>query len=726
MDLVIYTEGLPFNGNTPFTRSLGGSESAVVFMARELSRRGHRVQVFCNKEKETTDSLDCVAYNGVKYHDLTEWPRFVSEGACDVFICCRFLSGLVAPVNSKLNIVWNHDLITKPVAQQLMSLMYKIDRLFVLSEFHRQQFARHLEVPTDHYVVTRNGIDLELVVKAIEGVARDRNRLIYTSRPERGLDILLRMWPTLKEKRPDLKLAVAFYENPGADAQMADYLHALRTLGEQLPDVHFLGALSKRELYREIAASGLLVYPATFPEVSCLTALEAAACGTPVVASRFCALKESVADGETGLLIPGDPHTDEYQCAFVETIVNLLEDDARWHQLSDAGKQRIASRYQWRQIAEEWETIFKELLARQAHVSCPPSNRRGAPQCAPTPTQNITQSVSVCMIVKDAQGTLYRCLDSIKSIADEIIICDTGSCDHTKEIAREYTDQVYEIPWEDDFAAARNRSLEHATKDWILWLDADEYLLGAEQLPKYLRDNMYNGYVIRQHHHALDAEFKPDVPVRLFRNHKGIKFFGCVHEHPETALNEGVRPAVILSDVHIMHDGYVTEAIRRKRFLRNLPLVLKDRKRHPERRLGLIFLARDYIHLARYELEHTQGVMTDRAYKYLTRAAAIHREHFASPQDPLHSYSFPLYQTALELMGEGFTLGYFVSVGEESPDSGDGRRAWVRPPYSDGAGPMQHVRVADEEEARAFLTRHLEELLKAARVEEEFPFEEAA
>ena len=189
--------------------------------------------------------------------------------------------------------------------------------------------------------------------------------------------------------------------------------------------------------------------------------------------------------------------------------------------------------------------------------------------------------LEVAREIADAQAALYRCLESVKPIADEIIVCDTGSSDRTMEIAREYTDQVYEIPWDDDFAAARNRSIEKATGDWVLWIDADEYLLGAENLGKYLRDNMYNGYVIRQHHHAIDAEFKPDVPVRLFRNRMGIRFFGCVHEHPETGLNEGVKPAVILGDVHVMHDGYVTENVRRRRFLRNLPMVLKDRKRHP-------------------------------------------------------------------------------------------------------------------------------------------------
>jgi glycosyltransferase involved in cell wall biosynthesis len=576
----------------------------------------------------------------------------------------------------------------------------------MLSEFHKGTFQRCLDVPEERYVVTRNGVDLALVDEAIADAERDPERVLYTSRPERGLDVLLTIWPELKRRRPDLKLAVTYYENPGADAQMAEYLDALKRTAEQLPDITLLGALSKRELYREIASSALVIYPATFPEVSCISALEAAACGTPIVASRYAALKETVVDGETGLLVPGDPHTEGYQSRFIESVTGLLGDAARLRELSAAGRRRVEEHYQWRDIAAEWAAAFEALLGNaylgQERVSCAGhGNARPAAR----------QTVSVCMIVKNAQATLYRCLDSVKAIADEIIVCDTGSTDHTMEIAREYTDQVHWIPWEDDFAAARNRSIEKASRDWILWLDADEYMLGGEHLAQYLRDNMYNGYVIRQHHHAVDAQFKPDVPVRLFRNHGDVRFFGCVHEHPETELNKGVAPAVILSDVHIVHDGYVTEAIRRKRFLRNLPLLLKDRNRHPNRRLGLVFLARDYVHLARYELERTRGLMTDKARKYLERTIEIHREHFRSPDDPLYTYSFPLYQSALELLGEGFDLGYFLALSGE-------------PLHDVGSQPIQRRRCLDEAEAKEFLEHHLSELLSESQTENEFPFEE--
>ena len=85
-------------------------------------------------------------------------------------------------------------------------------------------------------------------------------------------------------------------------------------------------------------------------------------------------------------------------------------------------------------------------------------------------------TLSVCMIVRDEAPVLERCLDSLRAVWDELIVLDTGSTDETPEIARRYTDKVFFMPWEDDFAAARNRAFSYATGDWILSIDADEYL----------------------------------------------------------------------------------------------------------------------------------------------------------------------------------------------------------------------------------------------------------
>ncbi len=442
------------------------------------------------------------------------------------------------------------------------------------------------------------------------------------------------------------------------------------------------------------------------------------------------------------MLVPGDPRGEEYAAAFAGAVADLLSDEERRRGMAAAARGRVEEQYQWRGIAEEWEECFRGMgVGTGAGDTSPGATKApaygagdqddgegsGGEVLRFAQDDRGRQTVSVCMIVKNAQGTLYRCLDSVKPIADEIIVCDTGSTDRTIEIVREYTDQVHQIPWDDDFAAARNQSIRHATKDWILWIDADEHLIGGEHLGKYLRDNMYAGYVIRQHHHAIDAQFNPDVPVRLFRNGRGIRFFGCVHEHPETELNEGVHPAVALGDVHILHDGYVTEEIRRARFRRNLPLLIKDRERHPNRRLGLIFVERDLIHLARYDLERTGGATTEKAQDCLRRAVHIHRTHFRSPDDALYGYSFPLYQSALELLGEGVEVRWVLSVNDNGQrhDPLRLRSGQALAPLGMTQQEIQRRLVLDEAEAREFLNLELSRRLAEVRGEEEFPFEGA-
>ena len=85
-------------------------------------------------------------------------------------------------------------------------------------------------------------------------------------------------------------------------------------------------------------------------------------------------------------------------------------------------------------------------------------------------------AISLCMIVKDEEAVLERCLDCFGELADEIVIVDTGSSDRTREIAGKYTSRVYEFPWCGDFSAARNYGFERATKEYCMWVDADDVM----------------------------------------------------------------------------------------------------------------------------------------------------------------------------------------------------------------------------------------------------------
>lgn len=143
-------------------------------------------------------------------------------------------------------------------------------------------------------------------------------------------------------------------------------------------------------------------------------------------------------------------------------------------------------------------------------------------------------SVSLCMIVRDEEAVLSRCLDSVKDVVDEIVIVDTGSQDRTREIALQYTDRVFEFPWIHDFSAARNFSFEQAKMDYILWLDADDVLPDPEGFRQMLRQLPPEAdTVMLPYQTAFDQEGKPTFwfyRERLMRRDPRALWKGAVHE----------------------------------------------------------------------------------------------------------------------------------------------------------------------------------------------------
>ena len=135
------------------------------------------------------------------------------------------------------------------------------------------------------------------------------------------------------------------------------------------------------------------------------------------------------------------------------------------------------------------------------------------------------------MIVKDEEEVLKNCLDSIKKIVDEIIIVDTGSTDNTKNIAYKYTHKVYDFIWENDFSKARNYAISKATKDYILWLDADDYL-NKESINRFktLKSNINDEIDIYYFLYEFNQNYEPFYRERLFKNNGKLKFVGKVHE----------------------------------------------------------------------------------------------------------------------------------------------------------------------------------------------------
>lgn len=215
--------------------------------------------------------------------------------------------------------------------------------------------------------------------------------------------------------------------------------------------------------------------------------------------------------------------------------------------------------------------------------------------------------LSLCMIVRDEEDCLPCCLDSVKSVVDEIIIVDTGSRDRSREIAISYGAKVYDYEWSDDFAAARNASLEKATGEWILYLDADEAIHNADgpKLRALLNSVDLEGYFLLELNHITadpTRNISTHITPRLFRNRPEYRFVGRIHEslNPQ-AVNPRLHLFRTAFDIRIHHDGYRMDHPKLKeKIQRNLRILSTDKPDPPDNPFYFFNLGIEYFRLKDY------------------------------------------------------------------------------------------------------------------------------
>ncbi|MEZ6195377.1 MAG: glycosyltransferase [Planctomycetota bacterium] len=196
--------------------------------------------------------------------------------------------------------------------------------------------------------------------------------------------------------------------------------------------------------------------------------------------------------------------------------------------------------------------------------------------------------VSLCMIVRDEAATLERCLRSAAPFVDEICILDTGSTDDTIAIAERAGARVARAAWTHHFSEARNASLELATGDWILVLDADE-TLRADDLSAFdalVDDASVEGAQLRLDNDYGDGRHLECLILRLFRNRPEYRFDGAIHEQVAPRVLAGAKErgtSLVTARVTIDHDGY-TETARRdkKKDERNRPIFERAVAERPD------------------------------------------------------------------------------------------------------------------------------------------------
>ena len=244
-----------------------------------------------------------------------------------------------------------------------------------------------------------------------------------------------------------------------------------------------------------------------------------------------------------------------------------------------------------------------------------------------TENSEINSTISLCMIVKNEEENLPRCLYSIKDYVDEIIIVDTGSTDRTVEIANDFGAEVFIHPWEGNFSKARNYSLKYATCDWILILDADHELekADAHKLSETIKDKEANYVFFRVYDTYKESKNLAVYDFGLlFRNHIGFHYSGIVHNALITT------DAIIKkSNIRIYHHGYnLSEEKMDEKFERTSTLLKKQIETDSHNPVPHMYLGISYMDRRMYES----------AIKHSKRAISLSEDNGSNKIDFLVSY----------------------------------------------------------------------------------------
>jgi 2-polyprenyl-3-methyl-5-hydroxy-6-metoxy-1,4-benzoquinol methylase/tetratricopeptide (TPR) repeat protein len=319
---------------------IGGSEEAIIYLSKELTKLGYQITVFNNCGEKSGN------YDGVEYKNFYE---FNSRDFYDVVISWRaniFEYGLV---KAKKRIVWMHDVPDPDHYKNPDNL----EAILALSEFHKTLLPE--EIPDEKVYISANGINVEDFKN--KGIKREPHRVIYASSYDRGLVHLLDMWPDVRKEVPDAELHI-FYGWHNFDNLVADGLVDGRFKEEIVkkmdqPGVFEHGKIGHKELIDEFYKSSIWAYPCHFNEISCITAMKAQQTGCMPLTTDYAALKETVKTGTGAVIVRGNPNeSQETRNSFKEQLIIHLKSGTDFYKKPDYD-------FSWEAIAKDWD---KNLL----------------------------------------------------------------------------------------------------------------------------------------------------------------------------------------------------------------------------------------------------------------------------------------------------------------------------------------------------------------------------
>lgn len=349
---------LAFSGDELSKRGIGGTETAIIQMSKQLAKQGHNVFVFCHSPEQGI-------YDGVRYLSVED-IRILSKFKTDYFIVVRntaWLDSFRAEGVFDIDhlFLWCHDVADSPSFKKLKEVEPRLSGILALSEWHKRDILSKWQIPglESKIKIVRNGIAPEL----FEDVSSEReNTILYTSTPFRGLDILLDVFPKIREKVPNVKLKVfSSLKVYGASDEQDQEYEALYEQARNTEGVEYIGTVRQERLAEEMKKAKVLAYPNTFPETFCITTIESVAAGTPVVTTKKAALPETIPEG-CAILIDQDPMGIKYAEEFVKEVVSLLQNQDKWKLYHEACVSVDKKTLSWELAAE---TFSKALFNKQ-------------------------------------------------------------------------------------------------------------------------------------------------------------------------------------------------------------------------------------------------------------------------------------------------------------------------------------------------------------------------
>ena len=385
--------GLPYDGDTLNRRGLGGSESAVIQISRELAQLGYDVKVFndCTRDDCNPGVYHDVAY--IPLSDIINYPEgfdvMISSRTVAPFapnaIKDRFKTFTVMPdfenisMASRYRVLWMHD--TFCDGDDLiegMCLDGLIHKVFTLSDFHTAYITncdhgkrRNFEVMKKYIFQTRNAIT-KYGDEWVDVTTKDPNLFVFNSSVTKGMRSLVeRIWPRVKEQLPEAKLAILggyykFGDDDAMDEQQQTYEN-LKSHAENNPDldIHFTGIVTPPEVAMWMRRSNFMLYPGEFPETYGISVLEALSYNTPVICNIFGALEEIAIDQacwktpyaiQANGLFPNIVNGDQ-EDRFVNLTIEAYN-NTYLHQQKQYACNQLAGINTWDTVALQWKQHF--------------------------------------------------------------------------------------------------------------------------------------------------------------------------------------------------------------------------------------------------------------------------------------------------------------------------------------------------------------------------------